>query len=200
MTSAPISVGPRPAVDVAFPAASDVFEATLAKVPDQAWQRRSPCGNWTVRDIAGHVVGTMIEIAAIARHKPFSRNSAPPGSDAGDDPVDTMHAVSGPARDAVRSADLGQPTDAMHGRRTVAEALAFPIADLAVHAWDIAHATQQQLQLPDVLLAHVVHTCAQVPEEVLRGPGLFGPVQAAPDDADDTTRLMAWLGRETRPL
>ena len=92
-------------------------------------------------------------------HEPFSRDSALPGRDAADDPVDAMHAVSGPARDAVRSADLGQPTDAMHGRRTVAEALAFPIADLAVHAWDIAHATQQQL---------------------------FGPAQAAPDDADDT--------------
>ncbi len=153
-----------------------------------------------MRDIAGHVMGTMIEIAAIVRHEPFSRDSAPPGREAGDDPVHAMNAVSGPARDAVRSADLGQPTDAMHGRRTVAEALAFPIADLAVHAWDIAHATRQRLQLPDILLAHVAHTCAQVPEEVLRGPGLFGPAQQASDDPDDTTRLMAWLGRNTRPL
>jgi len=32
------------------------------------------------------------------------------------------------------------------------------------------------------------------------GPGLFGPAQQASDDPDDTTRLMAWLGRNTRPL
>jgi uncharacterized protein (TIGR03086 family) len=83
----------------------------------------------------------------------------------------------------------------MHGRRTVAEALAFPTTDLVVHAWDVARATGQQLQLSDELLAYVVHTATRVPETVLRRPGLFGPPQPVAEDADETSRLMAWLGR-----
>ena len=66
-----------------------------------------------------------------------------------------------------------------------------------MHAWDVAHSTNRPLTLPPEVLAHVVHTCEQVPEEVLRGPGLFGPARPVAEDADDTTRLMAWLGRDT---
>ncbi len=51
--------------------------------------------------------------------------------------------------------------------------------------------------VPDELLAHMVHTAERVPEDVLRGPNSFGPAQSVADDADDTTKLMAWLGRET---
>jgi len=42
---------------------------------------------------------------------------------------------------------------------------------------------------------HVVATCEQVPEDALRSPDLFGPVQ--PADTDATTKLRAWLGRQT---
>lgn len=175
-------------MDVAFLRASEVFEATLARVPEQAWGNMSPCAGWTVRDVVSHVIGTMIEASAVVRGEPFSREPDGPGNAAGEDPVAALRAVSGPAREAVKTANLSQVT---------AEALAFPAADLVVHAWDIAHATRQQLLLPDELLAHVAHTCEQVPEEKLRGPGLFGPAQTVGDDADDTTRLMAWLGRDT---
>lgn len=169
----------------------------MARVPEQGWDNRSPCAGWTVRDVVRHVIGTMSEASAIVRGEPFSRDPSRPGNAAGEDPVAAVRAVSGPARQAVQTADLSQAAGTSGGGRTVAEALAFPTADLVVHAWDIAHATRQQLLLPDELLAHVAHTCEQVPEEKLRGPGLFGPAQTVDDDADDTTRLMAWLGRDT---
>jgi hypothetical protein len=69
-------------------------------------------------------------------------------------------------------------------------------ADLAVDPWDVADATGQTLQRPRELLSHVVATGEQVPEHVLRGPDLFGPAQQAPADADNTTKLMAWLGQK----
>jgi uncharacterized protein (TIGR03086 family) len=196
MARAPISVGSSPAVDVAFLQASDVFEATVARIPEGAWDSASPCAGWTIREVVGHVVGTMIEASAIVRGDPFSRDPSRPGEATGDDPVSALRAASGAARAAVRTADLARATETPRGRGTVAEALAFPAADLAVHAWDVAHASRWHLLLPDELLAHVVHTAEQVPEEVLRGPGLFGPAQPVADDAGDTTRLMAWFGRD----
>lgn len=58
---------------------------------------------------------------------------------------------------------------------------------------------RQRPQLPPELLAHVAATSQQVPEEVLRGPDRFGPARRAPPGADETTSLMAWLGRDTAP-
>lgn len=198
MTRAPVLSSEPPAIDAAFLRASDVFEATLARIPGDAWDNASPCAGWTVRDVVGHVIGTMTEAAAVLRGEPLSRDPSVPGDAAGDDPVAALRAVSAAAREAVKTANLSQPTETPHGRRTVAEALAFPTADLIVHAWDVGHATKQSLLLPDELLAHVVRTSEQVPEEILRGPGLFGPAQPVADDADDTTRVMAWLGRDVR--
>jgi len=34
-----------------------------------------------------------------------------------------------------------------------------------------------------------------MPEEALRADGMFGPPVDVPDDADDQTRLLAFLGR-----
>lgn len=97
------------------------------------------------------------------------------------------------------TARLDREVDTPGGRRTVAEGLMFPAADLAVHAWDVATAAGQALDLPPELRAHVLATCEQVPEHVLRSPGRFGPVREASADADETTRLMAWLGRDIGP-
>lgn len=196
MAHAPISVGPPPAIDAAFLQAMDVFGATAARVPAPAWGNASPCAGWTARDVAGHVVGTVTKAAAILGGEAFPPGPSRPEDGAGDDPVAAWRAASRPARESVGEADLSREIDMPRGRGTAAQALAFPTADLIVHAWDIAHAAGLELSLPAELLAHIVATCAPVPEETLRGPDLFGPAREAPDGADDTARLMAWLGRD----
>lgn len=196
--SAPVSGADPPSIDVAFLQAGEVLEDVVAQVAADAWNDPSPCEGWSVRDVVGHVVQSTLKIAALVRHEPFLRDDEHPAGAAGDDPLAALRAACGPAREAVKHGDLSRTTEAMHGQRTVASALAFPVADLAVHAWDIAHATGQGgLRLPPELLAHIVHTTDQVPDDVLRGPGRFGPARPVADRADDTTRLMAWLGRDT---
>jgi uncharacterized protein (TIGR03086 family) len=168
----------------------------LTHVPELAWDAASPCQGWTARDVVNHVVGTMTKGIAVLRGAAFQAGPSRPRG-AASDPLAAWRAVVHPAREAMRTAELDREVDTPHGRRTVAEALAFPAADLAVHAWDVADATRQTLQLPRKLLAHVMATCEQVPKNVLRDPDLFGPVHQAPADADNTTKLMAWLGRTT---
>ena len=74
MARAPIPVGRPPAIDIALLQASDIFEETLARVPERAWDNASPCAGWTVHDVVGHVIGTVTEASAVLRGEPFSRD------------------------------------------------------------------------------------------------------------------------------
>lgn len=173
----------------------DVFDATVVLVRLSAWENASPCAGWTARDVVGHVIGTVTKATTILGGGEFPPGPSLPGDVAGSDPVAAWRAASRPAREAARTADLSREIAMPRGRGTTAQALAFPTADLIIHAWDVAQATEQRIELPDELLAHVVATCEVVPEDTLRGPDLFAPAREAPDGADDTTLLMAWLGR-----
>ncbi|ANS78157.1 hypothetical protein SGUI_0761 [Serinicoccus hydrothermalis] len=192
MATAPITVGPAPAIDTAFVTACDLFERTLAAAPRSRWADPTPCAAWTVRDLVGHVVQTLVKIPALVRDEPFTREDEPVTGDL----VSALAAVAGPAREAMSEVDPTRTADTPWGRGTLAQALAFPVSDLAVHSWDLAHATGQRLQLPGELLAHVVAMCDGVPEEVLRGAAGFAAPVPVPADADDTTTLIAWLGRD----
>lgn len=196
MTTVPITTGSPPPIDTAFVRGIGVFDDVLARVPDHMWDAPSPCTEWTARDVVGHVIGTMSKGAAVLRGEPYPSDPSRPGDAAGDDPLSAWREIADSVRTALTGVDLTRVLDSPSGKRTVAEGLRFPAADLAVHAWDVATATGQRLQLSDELLAHIMSTSQQVPEDVLRGPDLFGPARQAPADADDTLELMAWLGRD----
>lgn len=183
-----------PPVDEAFLRGVSVFDDVLSRVPADEWDAPSPCEGWSARDVVGHVVGTMTKGLAVLTGAEYPSGPSEPGEQP--DPVTRWPEVRDRLRETVPTAPLDQEADSPQGRRTVAEGLRFPAADLAVHAWDVGAATGQHVELPDELRAHVVATCEQVPEDVLRSPGRFGPERQAPAGADETTKLMAWLGRE----
>lgn len=195
-TSAPVRTGAPPDIVTALADAVNVFDATLTGVRGGAWDTVSPCSEWSTRDVVGHVIGTLGKVALIARGEPTQSAPSQPGAAAAGDPVKAWRDAAAAARTAVAAADPKLQVDTPAGRQDLARALAFPVSDVIVHAWDIAAATGRWLRLPDSLLAHVVHTCAQVPEAALRGPGRIGEARPSAPGADDTTRMMAWLGRD----
>jgi uncharacterized protein (TIGR03086 family) len=67
--------------------------------------------------------------------------------------------------------------------------------ELAVHAWDLAVATGQRLDLPATLLAHLLAT---MPPAAAQGRemGLFGPEVAVPADAPMLDRVLGMTGRD----
>ncbi|WP_223125358.1 adenosylmethionine--8-amino-7-oxononanoate transaminase [Streptomyces sp. TRM68367] len=195
-TSAPVRTGAPPDIVTALADAVNVFDATLTGVQDGAWDTASPCSDWSTRDVVGHVIGTLGKVALIARGEPTQSAPSQPGEAAAGDPVKAWRDAAAAARTAVAEADPTLQVDTPAGRQNLARALAFPVSDIIVHAWDIAAATGRPLRLPDSLLAHIVHTCAQVPEAALRGPGRIGEARPSAPGADDTTRMMAWLGRD----
>lgn len=66
--------------------------------------------------------------------------------------------------------------------------------DVLVHTWDLAPATG----LDESLDAEEVHRMVDGMEphdEALRASGHYGPRVEVPDDADEQTRLLAFMGR-----
>jgi uncharacterized protein (TIGR03086 family) len=66
--------------------------------------------------------------------------------------------------------------------------------DVFMHTWDLARATGQDETLdPD--LVHELHVSMEPLDQMLRESGHYGPRVEVPDDADEQTKLIAFIGR-----
>ncbi|MGY1638423.1 TIGR03086 family metal-binding protein [Geodermatophilus sp. SYSU D00742] len=177
---------------------AEVFEATVAAVPDGGWSRPSPCVEWDARDVVRHVID-MHHVML----RPHGRTPAPaPGVD--DDPLAAFRA----ARAEVEAilADPGLAT-----RQTESPAGTMPGADmvdhvasddLVFHRWDLARATGQDDAIDVTELERMWPGLQEIPD-VMRvpeafGPGVvvFGPVVEVPSDAPLQDRALGLLGRD----
>ena len=168
----------------------DAFAAKIAAVPPGKWDAKTPCGDWTARDLVGHVVGTQGMFLGFV------------GQEMGDLP--SVEAEPSAAWDAARSRmqrELDDPERAraefqgFQGPSTFEAAVGrFLCMDLVVHGWDLARtAGLDELIEPE----DIVRVRAQAEEfgDALRSPQAFGPEVEAPSGADDQTKLLAFLGR-----
>jgi uncharacterized protein (TIGR03086 family) len=174
--------------------AQNEFDAILAAVPEDGWDRPSMCREWTVRDVAGHVIWGQHQLRAWVTGAPDPARDGAPGTPhpavlTGDDPVATWRA----ALMTPASAQLDK-TMALPGLGTVSVAglLDLLVTDLTTHAWDIGHALGMPVDLPSPL---VTATFEWAREHMVRQPGYFGPELAPAPGADEQTRMLAFLGR-----
>lgn len=176
------------------------FTAVVDGVPADRWDEPSPCDGWTARDVLGHV-GEATEMGARILHGDdisFTRHD-PPGSVVGPEPVEWWADLAAAARSAVAAVeDLNREVDGPRGRRTIREGLSFPAVDLFLHGWDLAAGTGQVVTFPDAAISFVRAMFEQIPEEISRSSGVFGPALREPDGATPTESLLAWTGRDPR--
>ncbi|OYO24688.1 TIGR03086 family protein [Enemella dayhoffiae] len=175
--------------------ALDEFTEVLAHTTDP--NAITPCDNWRAIDVAGHVVGTMGKVLALLGDGDVASAPADPAN-AGLTPL-TMMARWGQraseVHDALAEADLTTQRQTAYGRGPVGRQLAVPACDLAVHAWDVAASQGVRLELPEELRDFLHSTVSRIPPERMRSPGMFGPETEPPADANETERIMAYLGR-----
>jgi uncharacterized protein (TIGR03086 family) len=69
----------------------------------------------------------------------------------------------------------------------------FCLGDVLVHTWDLARATGQDEAL-DPEETRRTYEAMLPADEMLRGEH-FGPKVTVPDDADEQTKLLAFVGR-----
>lgn len=161
----------------------------------------TPCAEWTLRQLLGHMIGQHYGFAAAARGETSDSSvwaDRPPGPD--------LHAAYAAAVAGVTAAFaeegmlerrlwLPEIRDGM--RFPAAMAIGFHFLDYVVHGWDVARSIGRDPGLDPDLVSAALAVAVQVPDGDARlAPGAaFRPGIPVPGDATEMDRLLAVLGR-----
>ena len=163
----------------------------ISQVPADKWGAQSPCPEWTALDVVRHLTETPGMFFGLIG------DTGPEVPPVEDDPL-TAWAV---ARDAVQAA-LDDPAiatreyDGFAGRATFENGVdQFICTDLIVHGWDLARAAGLDERIDPQDLADVRAAMAPLADQ-MRSPCAFGAEVDGPAEADEQTKLLAFLGRQ----
>ncbi|MFB7615253.1 TIGR03086 family metal-binding protein [Kitasatospora sp. NPDC056181] len=174
------------------------LEKLIGEVTPETLGRPTPCTEYDLRQLLGHVVGGMHRLAYIGEG---GRAEDVPAA-TGDLADDAWPAAFDRARARVTAAwaddaKLDRPSFAPWGEVPGRAAVGGYVMEAVTHSWDIARTLGSGLALDERLAEGALAAATAIlPAENRGGPVPFGPVRPAPADADATTRLAAWLGRE----
>jgi uncharacterized protein (TIGR03086 family) len=181
-----------------FARVAEDFTARIAAVPEAAWDDPSPCEGWVARDVVRHLVEWLAPPGYLLGT--FGVDTGPiPRVD--DDPAaawavvrDSIQGALDDPDVAARVEDCGPP-----GRLSLEAAVDMTCTpDVLIHTWDLARATGLDERLDADEVHRQVVAIESLPAEVddaMRSSGHYGPrVELAPD-ADEQSRLLAFMGR-----
>jgi uncharacterized protein (TIGR03086 family) len=167
----------------------------VAAIAPEAWENPSNLEGWTVRELVGHATGSAAKIVALLEGAEIWRGPSQPDDWITAEPEADLRELSARMRNALPGADFGARRPSPGGEVALRRALGFPVADLALHSWDLHRSQGRLTELPDEILMLTWTLVGALPEDAWRRPGAFGPAQPAPENATPTTALMAFLGR-----
>jgi uncharacterized protein (TIGR03086 family) len=169
-----------------FAAVGDV----IGKVPADKWTAPTPCPDWTVTQVVGHLAGMNRVFAAMLADQSAPRRGGP------DDEPERAFRESAAAlllafaEPGVLDRTFRSPL----GAATGAERLQIRLYDLLAHGWDISRAIGQPAQLPDDAAEQALAFARNQLRDDAR-PGRFAAAQALSAAAPALDRLVAFLGR-----
>ncbi|MEU8425594.1 TIGR03086 family metal-binding protein [Micromonospora sp. NPDC048835] len=179
--------------------AHKALRTAVEGVPADAWDRSTPCDQWTVTQVLQHATGDQIAFASaiVGGPGPTEDPFAPSGQIEGDKMVDLRAALDASARAWASVADDNPqvPTPLPQGKLPAHVGAVACALDAAVHAWDIATATGQPSPLGDDLARPLLVVARQIVEP-LRNYGAYAPAITTGPEADEASVLLAYLGRD----
>ncbi len=184
---------PRPPLDKAM----DQVGTLIAVVGPEQAHLPTPCDEYDVSQLIGHLQAVVRRIGAVLNGQPFWSVPREMEStewvadwDAGRAETDAVL-----ADDAILTREVTVPWGTVPG----ASAAASYIGELSVHSWDLASAIGRLDLLDDSLATAALPAYMEkVPAEP-RGPEIpFGPVVEVGPHATPYERLVAWTGRDPR--
>lgn len=190
----PTSTDPRPGFFAAVRLACD----TVAGVSPAQLSDPTPCTDFDVRALLGHLVAVLRRVTSIASGAP-AIGHAPLVTDV---PDDGWTAVTRAALHEVETAwaDPAVLQRAMRlpfGTLPGAAALASYTGEISTHTWDLAVATGQSPAWDERVLSGALDAVHRKLPTAERPPEVpFGDAVPVPDDAPVIDRLVAWQGRD----
>jgi uncharacterized protein (TIGR03086 family) len=168
---------------------------TARAVPADRWDDPSTCDDWTVRDVARHVVDVQGMFAG------FIDRTIDGVPSVDDDPVGALEGALAQTQANLDDAEVASTGYDGHFGPTTYESSVdrYASADLLIHRWDLGTGAGVPVRLDDRDVSASLEDVAAIEEPMrsaMRGPGAFGPELEAPDGADGQAQLLAFLGRQ----
>jgi uncharacterized protein (TIGR03086 family) len=152
----------------AFAAVDDL----VAGIRPEQWSARTPCSEWTVRQLIAHLIGMNRVFIALLNDEPMPRLAAAPVE------ADLVGAFGDSAATLQAAFDrpgvLERTYDGPLGAATGTERLQIRLYDLLAHGWDLAQATGQPVALPEDLAEQALAFVRSQLTDQAR-PGRFEP-------------------------
>jgi len=164
--------------------ASEWTGARVAGAAD-ALEAPTPCDDWDVRALLNHMIETQRFFVGSARGEEVSLPSANPPDVIGDDPYAAFEATRREVLEVFGRPGVVDKTGPLLG-------IAF--ADMLLHGWDLARATEQDSTMPDGLAAAAYSTIHGRFSDEQR-IGVFKPAIDVAADASEQDELLAYTGR-----
>ncbi|MEV8036394.1 TIGR03086 family metal-binding protein [Streptomyces sp. NPDC086182] len=169
-------------------------------VTDDRLDGATPCPDYAVRNILGHLAGLSVAFRDAARKDLGATTDTSPDSALPDIGLGWREALP-KALDEL--ADAWRDPAAWTGMTRAggvplpgAVAAAVAADELVVHGWDLARATGQEYTPDAVALQAAYGFLVGVAEDPTRGGGIFGPAVPVPDDEPLLDRAIGLSGRD----
>lgn len=187
---------PRPALAHALDQAGRLVHTVTLDDLD----RPTPCSDYTVRQLLGHLVAVERRIVHIS-HGGRPDDTTRLATDVADADWPGAWDLARVDLDAVMDEDgiLDRTFAHPAGQFPARQAIFAYVSEVAVHTWDLSRAIASPIPLDDDLAAATLGSVTAFLPAEPRGGGIpFGPVVAVGAEAEATAydRLVAWMGRD----
>ncbi|MBB4904541.1 TIGR03086 family metal-binding protein [Actinophytocola algeriensis] len=167
--------------------AADALADVVRAIEPGQLTNPTPCAEFDVRELVHHLLYWGPSLEAAGRKE----NASPSDVDSTDWRGDLLAQLT-------RTVQAWAPTSAWEGTTSMGPAQVVGemiVGELVVHAWDLARATGQRLDLPDDLLAYTYDGIAAGAGQG-REMGLYGPEVPVRADAPLLDRVLGMTGRD----
>jgi uncharacterized protein (TIGR03086 family) len=188
-----------------FLTAQRAFSDRVHAVREDQWSAPTPCRDWTVADLVGHLAEENrwaapllhgLDLESAGKVVEGSRK-LPVHGGVGANLAEEWDEAAVESADAFSSdGALDRTVNLSRGATPARQYAAEMIFDLVVHGWDLGRAIGYSEPLP----ADVVEDVYQFAQEFgdLSGSGAFDKPVEVPDDASTIDKLIAFTGRDPR--
>ncbi|MEW1910695.1 TIGR03086 family metal-binding protein [Kitasatospora sp. NPDC085895] len=181
-----------------FADAQDTFGRHVRRAAaHDAWEAPTPCTEWTVRDLVGHLTSEHLWVPPLLAGRTVAEvGDRFDGDVLGDDPVAAWTAAAEASRAAFdASGALGRTVSLSYGDRPAEGYCREMTVDAIIHAWDLAVGVGADLAMDRAAAGFALAELEAYGGD-LSSSGVFGPAVPVPEDADTQARLLGLAGRD----
>ncbi|HMS13312.1 MAG TPA: TIGR03086 family metal-binding protein [Microthrixaceae bacterium] len=175
--------------------AQEIAAAVIANVSSDQLGDATPCANWNVGQLVDHLVGAQHWASSALAGTEMTETGE--GASEGDFGAAFNAAAAATLAAFNEDGALAKTVNPGFGDMPATALLGLAATDTFAHAWDLATATGQSNDLDADLAAQLLASARHAISDAFRSDdgAIFGPEQAAPADANEATKLAAFLGR-----